>query len=42
LDGIKYTLVTASTFFIDMNDKRVKTNVVEIHVASESADSQRP
>jgi hypothetical protein len=41
LDGIEYTLVTASTFFIDKNDKRVKTNVVEIHVASESADSAR-
>jgi hypothetical protein len=41
LDGIEYTLVTASTFFIDKNDKRVKTNVVEIHVASETADSAR-
>jgi hypothetical protein len=41
LDGIKYALVTASTFFIDKDGKKVNTNVVEIHVASESADRAR-
>jgi hypothetical protein len=38
LDGIEYALVTASMFFIDKDDKKVNTNVVEIHVASESAN----
>jgi hypothetical protein len=41
LDSIEYTLVTASTFFIDKDGKKVNTNVVEIHVASESADRAR-
>jgi hypothetical protein len=41
LDGIEYALVTASTFFIDKDGKKVNTNVVEIHVASESADRAR-